>query len=382
MLDDLLQQLLGGAAMPPNMMDPDTIMQSQGSTRPIPYPFMGGGQAQSSPAPDTFGKGGPTPYFNPEYRAPSGMGVAETISKSMAMPGLLPHGAAPTSTTPQAAPSQGAEPLGAGFSKLFGSDFFGRIGPALMMASGDPNYMKIGAGLLAQSSKTAETQRQTAQTYHYLIKQGVSPNEAAILAGHPTLLSDWYKSQHQKPEADPTSVREYEYAKRQGYNGSLLDFMTSRAQAGATKIDMNQNQGAAAGYADRMYNSERMLRQVEHAGTDFWNKAKANIPIVGNFLTSDQYKEYEQAQRDWVNAKLRQESGAVISESEFDNARKQYFPQPGDTPEVIAQKRQNRAIAMQGMARQAGSHYTPPELVPPGVKRLKYNPTTGELEPQ
>lgn len=57
----------------------------------------------------------------------------------------------------------------------------------------------------------------------------------------------------------------------------------------------------------------------------------------------------EQAQRDFVNAVLRKESGAAISPSEFDNAIKQYFPQPGDTPENIEQKRQNRILEIQGL---------------------------------
>lgn len=62
----------------------------------------------------------------------------------------------------------------------------------------------------------------------------------------------------------------------------------------------------------------------------------------------------EQAQRDFVNAILRQESGASISPSEFDSARKQYFPQAGDTDEVIAQKATNRQLAVQGLQANAG----------------------------
>ena len=54
------------------------------------------------------------------------------------------------------------------------------------------------------------------------------------------------------------------------------------------------------------------------------------------FLTSDRQK-LEQAQRDFANAILRKESGAAISQSEFANTRQQYFPQPGDSEEVIAQ---------------------------------------------
>jgi len=43
-----------------------------------------------------------------------------------------------------------------------------------------------------------------------------------------------------------------------------------------------------------------------------------------------------------------------ISSSEFDQARKQYFPQPGDTPATIKQKHDNRAIAIKGIETAAG----------------------------
>lgn len=60
-------------------------------------------------------------------------------------------------------------------------------------------------------------------------------------------------------------------------------------------------------------------------------------------------QKFNQAQRDFINAVLRKESGAVISAEEFANAEKQYFPQPGDSPEVIAQKKANRDLAIDGI---------------------------------
>ena len=50
----------------------------------------------------------------------------------------------------------------------------------------------------------------------------------------------------------------------------------------------------------------------------------------------------DQAQRDFINAVLRRDSGAAINDREFANARQQNSVQPGDSQEVIAQKRANR----------------------------------------
>lgn len=93
----------------------------------------------------------------------------------------------------------------------------------------------------------------------------------------------------------------------------------------------------------------------------------------------------EQAQRDFINAVLRQESGAAIADSEFDNARRQYFPQPGDSPEVIAQKSRNRKLSVQGLRGNAGkaafsapeqdpvSKAAPPSKIPQGWTVTKVN---------
>lgn len=75
---------------------------------------------------------------------------------------------------------------------------------------------------------------------------------------------------------------------------------------------------------------------------------------MNKFVLSENDQKYEQAKRDFINANLRQESGAAIAESEFDNADKQYFPQAGDTQAVISQKSRNRKLAVKGLNSNAG----------------------------
>lgn len=85
------------------------------------------------------------------------------------------------------------------------------------------------------------------------------------------------------------------------------------------------------------------------------------LPLIGesmgtalNFTQSAAQQRVDQAQRNFVNATLRQESGAAISQGEWDNAKKQYFPQPGDDASVIEQKRLNRAQVIGGFKTSAG----------------------------
>ncbi|MGJ5022332.1 hypothetical protein [Bradyrhizobium oligotrophicum] len=134
----------------------------------------------------------------------------------------------------------------------------------------------------------------------------------------------------------------------------------------------NGDQAKAAGFTDRMLQSEGLLSgvapdsgigppspglQVQGGGAT--QTALSKIPGVGNYLISNERQQYEQAKRDFINAQLRRESGAAISPSEFESANKQYFPVPGDSPETIRQKAANRRAAVEAMGREGGPSYRP-----------------------
>ena len=116
-------------------------------------------------------------------------------------------------------------------------------------------------------------------------------------------------------------------------------------EGGATATKLTEGQTNALTFGGRMQSSGQILNQVESQGTDLYQSLVQNIPIAGNYLLSPEYQSYSQAKRDFINAVLRKESGAAIAASEFDNADKQYFPQPGDSDQVISQKRANRELA-------------------------------------
>lgn len=135
----------------------------------------------------------------------------------------------------------------------------------------------------------------------------------------------------------------------------------------------NGDQGKAAGFTDRMLQSEGILSGVgptpgaegppmpgvQGQGADITQTAMTKIPGVGNFMVSEPRQKYNQAKADFINAQLRRESGAAIAKSEFDNADKQYFPVPGDSPAVIQQKAGNRRAAIEAMGREGGGSYKP-----------------------
>jgi hypothetical protein len=163
----------------------------------------------------------------------------------------------------------------------------------------------------------------------------------------------------------PQSLLEKQFGKapegkRWNVNGELEDI-----PGGAGKA-LTESQGKATGLATRAQAAHDILLGMEGQGVNtpsLIKQAAESVPLVGGALgvavnkagvPSTQQNQVEQAQRDFVNAALRVESGASISQSEFDNARRQYFPQPGDTPDVIRQKQQAREREIKSLSLQAG----------------------------
>ena len=108
----------------------------------------------------------------------------------------------------------------------------------------------------------------------------------------------------------------------------------------------------ASGYADRANDSNSVISKL---GSKFTGTSSYLGQILPNTMKSSERQQYEQAERNFVNSILRRESGAVISDSEFENASLQYFPQPGDGQEVIKQKEANRKRTITNLMREGGA---------------------------
>ena len=120
-----------------------------------------------------------------------------------------------------------------------------------------------------------------------------------------------------------------------------------------------------AGFAVRMENAVEQLEDLENSGfnpVNIRDMIVSNLPIIPDAIervfNSPKYKQYERAKIDFSTAQLRQETGAVINESEIDWINLTYFPEFGDDPETLANKRQARRDALAAMRGQAGEAYT------------------------
>jgi hypothetical protein len=147
---------------------------------------------------------------------------------------------------------------------------------------------------------------------------------------------------------------------------------------------LTESQGNATAFGMRMMESNKILTDLEKAGTKDTGVIKGVvggavglIPFIGDKLEdasgsifnalpqvlgglSPEQQKVAQARINFITALLRKESGAAIGASEFATAEKNYFPKPGEGADVIKQKQQARETAIKAMQIQAG----------PGAKQM------------
>lgn len=152
----------------------------------------------------------------------------------------------------------------------------------------------------------------------------------------------------------------------------------------AARGKVSQQQWSAAGYANRIKQADAALNEPkeDYDPTSTYSAFQRMNPIEA--LKGGGQKQQEQAELNFLMAVLRKESGAAISGSEIDTGKKQYFPQAGDTPKVLAQKAQNRAAALQAMEQEAGpaiafSNKPPAGLLGGGRPQMAQQPQRGLL---
>lgn len=105
---------------------------------------------------------------------------------------------------------------------------------------------------------------------------------------------------------------------------------------------LNESQGNSLMYGQRMQTANKILENLESTNGTWDIKGGDVLARINPKGGSEDFKKYEQAKRNFINAILRKESGAAIGQDEFDSADKQYFPQIGDSEAVIKQKAANR----------------------------------------
>jgi hypothetical protein len=110
-----------------------------------------------------------------------------------------------------------------------------------------------------------------------------------------------------------------------------------------------------------------------------------------NVMQTEDQRQYRQAQLAFSEARLRDDSGAVINSGEYANDQRTYFAVPGDSKETIRRKELARADILKGLALTSGPAYTeyygeafqpPLSTAPPAPPRQQMGQPQPQAQPQ
>lgn len=216
------------------------------------------------------------------------------------------------------------------------------------------------------------------------------------------------------PKPIPEQIK-YDLAVKGGFKGSFNDFINQMSEADKARIaiekqrlglegarfgleqqkfaqeanapKLTETQANATAFGMRAKEANKIANQLETAGTTNTGIARSAIsglvgmtPFVGGKMAQgvesamnvlpgalggpdEAQQQTAQARRNFISAVLRKESGAAIPPDEYANEERKYFPEIGDGPKAIQQKRDARELAIKALETQAG----------PGARYIKEN---------
>lgn len=111
---------------------------------------------------------------------------------------------------------------------------------------------------------------------------------------------------------------------------------TSDARGG---IDTTESERTAAYLATRVAGGLDDLRRIGDTGAPSLKDAVAGGTLLGNYATNESRQRTINAQREILDAALTLGTGAAYTQEQLENYRTTYFPQPGDEPGTVADKK-------------------------------------------
>lgn len=117
---------------------------------------------------------------------------------------------------------------------------------------------------------------------------------------------------------------------------------------------LTEQQSKDLGFFDRGAGAEIELREREDALVDFMSKSTGNLPLIGNYMKSPEYQQAEVPAREFLAAVLRKDTGAAVTDKEFEMYGAIYLPQPGDDQETMRLKRAARSRALKAIKKGLG----------------------------
>lgn len=229
----------------------------------------------------------------------------------------------------------------------------------------------------------------------FATEQGWKQKEFAAEQGWRQTQTDLERQKLAQPDLSP-DLKEYNFAVSQGFKGSYVDFKNALKNSSELSVQLadgttitqgsgkppNEGQGKDIGFLTRMTGAMTSLDQNEGALLSLGENVGGRAPVVGNYLKSPKCQQAEQAGREFLTGLLRKDSGGAVTAEEDALYGAMYLPRPGDSKEVLTQKREARKRAALGIKMGLPAHIIA-NMEKNGVdfSTLNADPSTGPTTP-
>jgi hypothetical protein len=129
-------------------------------------------------------------------------------------------------------------------------------------------------------------------------------------------------------------------------------FIPLKAPEGGNPVanpKLTEQQSKDVGFYNRGAALLPRLERQDAALTQSLSSMGSKVPVVGNYLKTDAYRQAEQTGRELLAVILRKDTGAAVTPPEMDLYGNMYLPQPGDDPATVKQKQLGRKTAIDGL---------------------------------
>ena len=313
-----------------------------------------------------------------------GQGVEEinTFSDLMQKDPMAAYKYAAQSTNPQLQ-KLGFEKMLPQDIKLGAEETYTRLNPngtTEVLAKGQGKAHVVGNSLIVDGKEVYKGREKPVQIDTGTAIQFVDPETKQVVFSTP--------KQHVFAPHAPQLIETAEgYVQFNPNSGAVIPVKSPTGEPLMGNKGLTESQGNATAYGMRMVDSNRIVNDLAKKGVNTPAVATglSNVPVIGGALgsavnmlpsslggQSPEEQSLLQAKRNFITAVLRKESGAAISAGEFKTEEQKYFPQLGDSPQVIKQKADARELAIKAMKIQAG----------PGARNIVEQPQKLKVDPK
>jgi hypothetical protein len=158
---------------------------------------------------------------------------------------------------------------------------------------------------------------------------------------------DLINSERTAAGQDPLTMEQFLSAKGGGLTVQTNADGTTTVTQGGSGLKLTEAQSKDVGFYTRGIEANKALLGLEGQLTDLGQSLTKLAPLgLGNYARTPQFRQAKVAADQFLSAILRKDTGAAITNQEFELYGPMFLPIPGDDPGTIEQKRRMREVAM------------------------------------